>query len=339
MANDDRPRGRSDRDGGPGQRRSDGSGERRPGDRRTSGAGGRRQGGPRGPRDERQGGGGPRRDWSRDRDTRPADDRTPEQRSDDQQRYDGPPIPEDVTGKELDRSVRQQLRSLPEKLAQRVARHLVAAGQLLDTDPETAYQHTLAARSRAARLAIIREACGEAAYLAGHYAEALTELKAARRMNGNHDYLALIADCERALGRPERALALAKDKAVEGLGPDTRTELLIVASGARLDLGEADMAAAMLEGKELRSNDRRPSGARLKYAYAVALLAAGRTTDATEWFHRTVAVDSESVTDAAERLMELEGLTLVDTRDEDEATDAADDTADEAGTDVDRTVD
>ena len=68
-------------------------------------------------------------------------------------------------------NITQQLRGLPEKLAARVARHLVAAGLLLDTDPETAYQHTLAARARAARIAVVREACGEAAYAAGHYAE------------------------------------------------------------------------------------------------------------------------------------------------------------------------
>ena len=139
---------------------------------------------------------------------------TDQPRSAEQQRYDGPPLPDDVTGRELDPSVRQQLRSLPDRLATRVARHLAAAGQLLDTDPETAYQHTLAARARATRLAVVREACGEAAYLAGHFAEALTELRAARRMNGAPDYLPLIADSERALGRPERALALARDPGV-----------------------------------------------------------------------------------------------------------------------------
>ena len=80
-----------------------------------------------------------------------------------------------------------QLKSLPEKLAARVARHLVAAARLMDTDPETAYKHTLAARARAARVAIVREASGEAAYAAGQFKEALTEFKAARRMSGNAD--------------------------------------------------------------------------------------------------------------------------------------------------------
>ncbi len=94
-------------------------------------------------------------------------------RSAEQARYDGPDLPEEITGRELDRSVTAQLKGLPEKLAARVARHLAAAGMLVDEDPETAYQHTLAARARASRLAVVREATGEAAYAAGHYAEAL----------------------------------------------------------------------------------------------------------------------------------------------------------------------
>ncbi|WP_246355109.1 hypothetical protein [Nocardioides ungokensis] len=59
-----------------------------------------------------------------------------------------------------DRSVTAQLKGLPEKLAARVARHLAAAGMLMDEDPETAYQHTMAARARAPRLAVVREATG-----------------------------------------------------------------------------------------------------------------------------------------------------------------------------------
>ncbi len=114
-----------------------------------------------------------------------------------------------------------QLRSLPEKLGQRVARHLAAAGAIIDEDPKTAYQHTLAARARASRLAVVREAVGEAAYAAGEYSEALTELRAARRMNGAQDYLAVMADCERALGRPDRALDLVRKVSARGTCPTT----------------------------------------------------------------------------------------------------------------------
>ena len=72
----------------------------------------------RGKTDPRRGDRQPRRDRQ---------PRTDVERSDDQQRYDGPDLPEEITGKELDRSVAAQLKSLPEKLALRVARHLVAA--------------------------------------------------------------------------------------------------------------------------------------------------------------------------------------------------------------------
>lgn len=235
-----------------------------------------------------------------------------------QARYDGPPIDESITGRELDHTVAQQLRGLPEKLAARVARHLVAAGQLIDEDPQTAYQHTLAARARASRIAVVREACGEAAYAAGQWAEALSELRAAKRMNGVTAYLHIMADCERALGRPEKALALAKSPAIPFLEQDLQAEMTIVEAGARRDLGELDAALRTLENAPLRSRSRAEWVVRLRYAYADTLLAAGRTEDAIVWFHRTEGIDGDGVTDATERLAELEGLVVTDTLAEDE---------------------
>jgi tetratricopeptide (TPR) repeat protein len=231
-------------------------------------------------------------------------DRQP--RSEQQQRYDGPPIPEEITGRELDRSLAAQLKSLPEKLGQRVARHLVAAGELIETDPRQAYEHTLAARARASRLAVVREAVGEAAYAAGEYAEALAELRAAKRMNGAHDYVAIMADCERALKRPDRALALVRNAPREALAPALNAELTIVEAGARRDRGEIDAALRTLENAPLNSKSRAPWVARLRYAYADALVEAGRPADALEWFHRAEAVDSGEATDAAARAASLE---------------------------------
>ena len=238
-------------------------------------------------------------DWRR-----PADDQR--DRSVDQARYDGPPIPEEITGKELDRSITSQLKGLPEKLAARVARHLAAAGMLIDEDPKTAYEHTLAARARAARIAVVREACGEAAYAAGEYAEALSELRAAKRMNGTTAYLPIMADCERALGRPERALTLAKSPAVANFEPDAKAEMTIVEAGARRDLGELDAALRTLENAPLNNKSRAAWVVRLRYAYADTLLAAGRREDALEWFHRTEAVDGDEITDAGVRAAEVE---------------------------------
>ncbi|RLV50288.1 tetratricopeptide repeat protein [Nocardioides mangrovicus] len=294
----DRPRSNDQRSGGNrsgGNRAGDKRGGERRGEQRSSGKG-------RGSSGGNGGGGGRRGDWR----GRAERDRTPTPRSVEQERYDGPPIPEQVTGKELDRSVRAQLASLPEKLGERVARHLVAAGLLLEDDPATAYQHTLAARARAGRLAVVREAVGEAAYASGEFAEALTELRAARRMNGAKDYLAMMADCERALGRPDRALELLRGVDRDGLPAELKAELTIVEAGARRDRGELDAALRTLEQAPLMTQTRATWVARLRYAYADILLAADRRQDALTWFHRTEAVDAEEATDAADRAAELE---------------------------------
>lgn len=238
-------------------------------------------------------------DWRR-----PSDEQHP--RTADQARYDGPDLPEEITGRELDRSITQQLKGLPEKLAARVARHLAAAGMLVDEDPETAYQHALAARSRASRIAVVREATGEAAYAAGHFAEALSELRAAKRMNGATEYLPIMADCHRALKQPEQALKLAKSPSVANFPPEQKAEMTIVEAGARRDMGQLDAALRTLELAPLLSKSRSPWVVRLRYAYADTLEAAGRDNDALTWFHRTYAVDSEQLTDASERAEALE---------------------------------
>jgi tetratricopeptide (TPR) repeat protein len=229
-----------------------------------------------------------------------------QERTADQARYDGPELPAEITGRELDRSVSAQLKGLPEKLAARVARHLAAAGLLIDDDPETAYQHTLAARARASRIAVVREATGEAAYAAGHFAEALAELRAAKRMNGATEYLPIMADCHRALGNPEQALKLAKSPSIVNFAPEAKAEMTLVEAGARRDMGQLDAALRTLELAPLMNKTRANWVVRLRYAYADTLEAAGRDTDALAWFHRTHAVDSDEITDAAERAEQLE---------------------------------
>jgi tetratricopeptide (TPR) repeat protein len=177
---------------------------------------------------------------------------------------------------------------------------------LLDEEPETAYQHTLAARARAPRLAVVREAAGEAAYAAGHYSEALAELRAAKRMNGATAYLPIMADCHRALGQPEQALKLAKSPSVVNFAPEAKAEMTIVEAGARRDMGQLDAALRTLELAPITSKSRAAWVVRLRYAYADTLEAAGRETDALAWFHRTHAIDADEITDAAERAAKLE---------------------------------
>lgn len=201
----------------------------------------------------------------------------------------------------LDRSVRAELRSLAKPNADVVAGHLVAAGLSLDTDPRRALAHARAARSRAARLAVVREAVGVAAYRAGEWAEALSELRTARRISGDPRNLALIADCERALGRPEQAVRMLSDPGAAKLDRETRVELLIVVAGARRDLGEPDAALSVLARGGLDRDQPRPGSARLWYAYADALAELGRNPEAASWFAASAALDVDGETDAAER--------------------------------------
>jgi tetratricopeptide (TPR) repeat protein len=231
-------------------------------------------------------------------------------------RRDEPALPDDVTGGELDRSVRAELSSLATLNGAAVSRHLVMAGRLLDEDPELAYRHAVAARDRAGRVAAVREAAGIAAYLTGRYAEALAELRAARRMSGDQSTLPVMADCERGLGRPEKALELAASRDATTLDAPARAEMLIVASGARRDMGQPEAAVLMLQGPELRPGRRRAWSARLFYAYAEALLAAGRDAEAVSWFEHAAEADEAGETDADERLAELGGVTIVEHEDD-----------------------
>ncbi|WP_433553926.1 Replicase polyprotein 1ab [Micromonospora zamorensis] len=199
-----------------------------------------------------------------------------------------------------------------------MARHLVATGQLIDEDPAEALAHALAARRLASRISAVREAVGLAAYHAGEWQSAIAELRTYHRMSGLQSHLAVLADCERALGRPERAIDLFRGADREKLDQAVAIELLIVAAGARGDLGQKDAAVAMLQVPDLTSEATVPWTARLRYAYADALLAVGRREEAREWFSRAADVDTEGETDAAERLLELDGV-VIEGDDEDEA--------------------
>ncbi len=205
----------------------------------------------------------------------------------------------------LDRSVRAELRSLSKLNAEAVGRYLVAAGQMIDVDPQRALAHARAARARAARVAAVREAVGIAAYHAGEWAEALTELRTARRISGDPRNLPLIADCERALGRPEQAARVLSDPQVRKLDAETRVELLIVVAGARRDVGQLDAALSVLARGGLDKNRPGPGSARLWYAYADALEDAGRRDEAAGWFAASAALDPDGELDSAERAAAL----------------------------------
>jgi tetratricopeptide (TPR) repeat protein len=216
-----------------------------------------------------------------------------------------------------------ELRTLPGDLAEVIARLLVATA--VTDDPDQAYRYAKQARGLAARVGVVRETCAIAAYQAGDWAGALTEFRAARRLTGRTSYLPLMADCERALGRLDRALELVTGPEASAADRDTQLELRIVESGIRRDQGLLDAAVVALQGPELRGGRIRPEHARLYYAYADALLQAGREDDAREWFGRAAAADVEGETDAAERVEALDDIDFDDLGDE------SGDEADEAG--------
>jgi tetratricopeptide (TPR) repeat protein len=219
-------------------------------------------------------------------------------------------LPTDLDPRSLDREVREQLRPLARGVAEQVSLRLVAAGELIDEEPETALAHTLVARRLASRIPAVREAVGLAAYHAGQWQTAIGELRAYHRMSGQLTHVAVLADCERALGRPERAIDMYRATDRDQLAPDEAVELLIVAAGARSDLGQHEAAVTMLQVRELTAEE--PWVARLRYAYADALLTLGRAAEAREWFARAAEVDEDATTDAAERLLDLDGVVLDD---------------------------
>ena len=211
-----------------------------------------------------------------------------------------PDIPDEITGEELEKSVRAELLSLSAENAKVVARHLVSINIHMDSDPELAHKHGVAAAHHAGRLAVVRESAGYAAYRAGYYEIALKELRAAHRISGDVSMWPVMADCERGLGRPLKALNLAGSDEVKRLAKPEEIEMRIVASGARRDLGELDAAVITLTCKELKTENEEWA-VRLRYAYADALHTAGRKEEATEWFGKCAAIDHEELTDAAER--------------------------------------
>ena len=308
--------------GGRSGRSSGGSG--RTGDRR-GGASSSRDGRPSSGRPGTASGGGGGKD---DRESRggsrlaPKGPRLPE-----------PRIPDGVTGKELDRAIHSQLRTLSKENAEGVAQHLVMVAAFLEADDiDSALAHAETAVRRAGRVPAAREALGMVAYRQDDFARALTEFRTVRRLSGSSHLLPLMVDCERGLGRQGRALDLAATPEAAGLEESERIELAIVVSGIRRDLGQDDAALLALQIPALK---RAPTAAvfRLHYAYADVLLSLGREDEAREWFVKALQGDTEGEPDVVERLEQLDGITLDLGEDEVEvvvsAPDASDATAPE----------
>lgn len=291
-------------------------------------------------RDDRRGGKDFRRDDKR-RDDRKRDDR--ERGGTRRERRHEPAIPEGITGKELHSEARRQLRPLEKTNAEVVAKHLVAAGQLVDVAPELAYEHAQAALGRAARIGAVREAVGIVAYQLENYGEALRELRTHRRITGSNDNAALMADCERGRGNPAKAIEVAEEFEAADLEPSVRIELLIVKAGAHSDLADNDRAKTVLSSAGFTGH---PAGAtvRLLSAYADLLRVDGETelADKYEQLARRTAKmknvmygDEEPDPNADVEIMTIDELPDEETDSEDTSdSDSADETAAEPAADA-----
>jgi hypothetical protein len=269
---------RSDRNTGRPDRKPAGLGPRGASGERSSGMGSgrggsdKRQDAPAG-RAQRRDGQESRPNWQ-ERVARPVDYDKPK----------SPPIPDEITEKDLEMGLRAQLKTLTPENAEKVARHLVMVNLLIEQDPELAHKHAVAAAERAGRIGMVREVVGVTAYTVGEYALALRELLTFRRISGSNDQIPVMVDCERGLGRPDRALELGRSVDRASLPVSVRVNLAIAMSGARLDRGENDLALAELQIAELNPAKAFDYSPALFRAYADTLEVLGKAAESKHWF-------------------------------------------------------
>ncbi|MFM6963299.1 MAG: hypothetical protein ACKOWJ_03395 [Micrococcales bacterium] len=223
-------------------------------------------------------------------------------------RAKSPLIPDEITAEELPLQVRVQLKTLTEENAERVARHLAMVGLLIEQDPHLAHEHAMAAVARASRIALVHEFAGATAYAIGDFALALREMLTHRRISGSNEQVAIIVDCERGLGRPEKGLAEGRAVDRSKLSAEGRVNLAIALSGARLDMNEVQLALVELEIPELNPAKVFEYSVPLFDAYAECLAALGRDKDAAKWttLAQRAAKEFDTLGDNLEVLEEIE---------------------------------
>ena len=188
--------------------------------------------------------------------------------------------------------------------APRVKKQIIEAGEAFDAgEYERALEPLLEAKKKAPRSVFVREVLGLAYHHLGRWREAARELAAYRRLSDRRNRDPELADCERALGRPEKAVEILGDISAQDVDEEVLTEGLIVAAGALQDLGRDEDAVATLERGPLR-----PSAGvdvhhlRLWYALADALERVGRRSEARGWWDAIYAEDPEFFDIAKRRL-------------------------------------
>ena len=226
--------------------------------------------------------------------------------------------------------MRAELRGLSKDRADQVSQHIWAAGQLIDEDPELAFEHAETARQLAPRLAIVREAAAETSYAAGKFDVALREYRAIRRMMGGDELIPVIADCLRAVGKPREALETLAEMDAQQTPAVAVIESLIIEAGARNDLGQRDEALRLLKTASGKNVGPTHARARLWYAYADLLLLEGQESEARDAFSEAASLDHDGALDSSDRIAELDGFTLPESMilEEDEVDESEDNSED-----------
>lgn len=218
-----------------------------------------------------------------------------------------PPLPEGDAPR-LPREVYRDVRAAtPPGALGDVSKAFAAAGEALAAgDLERALALLTWAKSVASRSVVIREALGVAHYLAGDYGPAHSELLTYRRLSDRHDQNHVLADCARALERPDKAVEYVEEMLADPAVPgDRKVEGMIVLAGARADRGDLRGALTLLEQAAVDSTGVEPWHARLWYAAGDLAERIGDRDRARELFEAVVAVDQDFL-DAEERLQALE---------------------------------
>jgi len=203
-----------------------------------------------------------------------------------------PLIPDEVTEKDLHPSARNELKTLQPETAERAARHLAMVAMLIEDDPELAHQHAISASRRAGRIPVARETLAITAYHIGDFALALRELRTYRRLTGAQGHVALMVECERALGRPGKGIETGLAANLQALNTEQRVQLAIAMSGARLDLGQTQQALFELEIPALNPKKAFDWSPELFAAYATVLEDLGRAAESKKWRERALAAES-----------------------------------------------
>ena len=180
-----------------------------------------------------------------------------------------------------------------------------AGGAFAADDFDEAIRLGEQAKHIALRSATVRELLGLAYYRVGKWKEAARELAAFRRIGGSTEQNPVLADCYRAMGKPEKAVEIVAE--IDGRGVDEAVvyEGAIVGAGALADMKRLDEAVQKLEALELRPQTAREHHLRAWYVLGDLLERKGRFTQAREWFEAVNGADAE-LTDAGERLARLQ---------------------------------